>query len=462
MKIQMPEDVKYILEKLNNAGYEAYAVGGCVRDSILGRTPDDWDITTSAKPEETKALFTRTIDTGIQHGTVTVMQNHVGYEVTTYRIDGEYEDSRHPKEVIFTSDLLEDLKRRDFTINAMAYNHLEDKEENISDLSAKERESKEKNGGLVDAFGGIQDIENKMIRCVGNPIHRFEEDALRMMRAVRFSAQLGYEIEEETRNAIQTLSANLANISAERIQVELVKLLISNHPDYLRTAYETGMTKVFLPEFDKAMETAQNNPHHKYTVGEHMLHALEYVRNDKVLRLTMALHDIAKPEMLQTDEDGVDHFHGHCEKGEEMARKILRRLRFDNDTTGKVCKLVKYHDQKLSLKPEKLRKFIVKIGPDLFPLLLEVKEADMLAQSDYKREEKQKELEDVRKVYKQILEAKDCLSLKDLAVSGKDLIEQGMKPGKELGETLQKLFDYVLEAPEKNTREDLLLYYKKG
>ena len=442
MKILMPEDVKYILEKLNNAGYEAYAVGGCVRDSILGRIPDDWDITTSAKPEETKALFPRTIDTGIQHGTVTVMCNHVGYEVTTYRIDGEYEDSRHPKEVIFTSDLLEDLKRRDFTINAMAYNHL--------------------SGGLVDAFGGIQDIENGIIRCVGNPIHRFEEDALRMMRAVRFSAQLGYEIEEETRNAIQTLSANLANISAERIQVELVKLLFSNHPDYLRTAYETGMTKVFLPEFDKAMETGQNNPHHKYTVGEHMLHALEYVRKDKVLRLTMVLHDIAKPETLQTDEDGIDHFHGHCEKGEEMARKILRRLRFDNDTIGKVCKLVKYHDQKLSLKPEKLRKSIVKIGPDLFPLLLEVKEADMLAQSDYKREEKQKELEDVRKVYRQILVAKDCLSLKDLAVTGKDLIEQGMKPGKELGETLQKLFDYVLEAPEKNTKEDLLLYYKKG
>ena len=434
----MPEDVKYILEKLNSAGYEAYAVGGCVRDSILGRIPDDWDITTSAKPEETKALFPRTIDTGIQHGTVTVMCNHVGYEVTTYRIDGEYEDSRHPKEVIFTSDLLEDLKRRDFTINAMAYNHL--------------------SGGLVDAFGGIQDIENNIIRCVGNPIHRFEEDALRMMRAVRFSAQLGYEIEEETKNAIKMLSGNLANISAERIQVELVKLLVSNHPDYLRTAYETGMTKVFFPEFDKAMETGQNNPHHMYTVGEHMLHTLEHVRNDKVLRLTMILHDIAKPNTLQTDEDGIDHFYGHCDVGEEMARKILRRLRFDNDTIGKVCKLVKFHDQKLSLKPEKLRKSIVKIGPDLFTLLLEVKEADMLAQSTYKREEKQKELEDVRRIYQQILDARDCLTLKDLAVTGRDLIEQGMKPGKELGETLQKLFEQVLEHPEKNNKDDLLSF----
>ena len=454
MRIQVPEDVKYILEKLNNAGYEAYAVGGCVRDSILGRTPDDWDITTSAKPEETKALFPKTIDTGIQHGTVTVMKNHVGYEVTTYRIDGEYEDSRHPKEVIFTSDLLEDLKRRDFTINAMAYNHLventsEDKFENIKGKSKS---------GLVDAFGGIEDIENKIIRCVGNPIHRFEEDALRMMRAVRFSAQLGYKIEEETGNAIRVLAGNLANISAERIQVELVKLLVSDHPDYLRTAYETGMTKVFFPEFDKMMETKQNNPHHIYSVGEHTLHSLNYVRNDKVLRLSMLLHDVAKPEKIQKDEEGIDHFYGHPELGEEMARKILRRLRFDNDTIGKVCKLVKFHDQKLSLKPTKLRKAIVKIGPELFPLLLEVKEADMMAQSDYKRDEKERELEEIRKVYTKILEDKDCLCLKDLAVCGKDLIEQGMKPGKELGETLQKLFEYVLENPEKNNRENLIEY----
>ena len=444
----MPEDVKYILEKLNSAGYEAYAVGGCVRDSILGRIPDDWDITTSAKPEETKALFPRTIDTGIQHGTVTVMCNHVGYEVTTYRIDGEYEDSRHPKEVIFTSDLLEDLKRRDFTINAMAYNHLENQE--------SENEQRDKNGGLVDAFGGIEDIENKIIRCVGNPIHRFEEDALRMMRAVRFSAQLGYEIEEETKNAIRVLAPNLANISAERIQVELVKLLVSNHPDYLRTAYETGMTKVFFPEFDKAMETKQNNPHHIYTVGEHMLQSLKYVRNDKVLRLAMLLHDIAKPDSLQTGEDGIDHFYGHPDKSEEMAKQILKRLRFDNDTMGKVCKLVKFHDRKLSLKPEKLRKAIVEIGVELFPLLLEVKEADMMAQSAYKREEKKKELEDVREVYRTILEAGDCLSLKDLAVTGRDLIAAGMKPGKGLGETLQKLFDYVLEHPERNSKDDLL------
>ena len=453
MKIKMPEDVKYILEKLNNAGYEAYAVGGCVRDSILGRIPDDWDITTSAKPEEIKKIFTKTIDTGIQHGTVTVMRNHVGYEVTTYRIDGEYEDSRHPKEVTYTSDLLEDLRRRDFTINAMAYNHLEAEKSDINPPTDRTH-----NQGLVDAFGGIQDIESKMIRCVGNPIHRFEEDALRMMRAVRFSAQLGYIIEEETKKAIQVLAVNLKKISAERIQVELLKLLVSDHPDYLRVAYESGMTKIFFPEFDKAMETKQNNPHHIYSVGEHILHSLQYVRKNKILRLTMLLHDIGKPHTIKKDEEGIDHFYGHCDVGEDMSREILRRLRFDNATINNVCKLVKYHDLKLSLKPEKLRKSIVKIGPELFPFLLEVKEADILAQSNYKRGEKQEEIQKIKEVYQKILEANDCLSMKELAISGRDLIERGMKPGKEMGDILQKLFEYVLENPERNRKEDLLNY----
>ena len=457
MKIQMPENVKYILEKLNSAGYEAYAVGGCVRDSILNRNPDDWDITTSAKPEEIKALFPKTIDTGIQHGTVTVMRNHVGYEVTTYRIDGEYEDSRHPKEVTFTSDLLEDLKRRDFTINAMAYNHLNE-EKDFAEL--KEAETY-KMPGLVDAFGGIEDIQNKIIRCVGNPIHRFEEDALRMMRAVRFSAQLGYEIEEGTQNAIKKLSGNLIKISVERIQVELVKLLVSDNPMYLKKAYELGMTKIFLPEFDLTMETKQNNPHHKYSVGEHILHSMEYVENDKILRLAMLLHDIGKPSVMVEDEEGINHFYGHCDEGEDMAYDILRRLRFDNDTIEKVCKLVKYHDWQLSQKAGNLRKQIVKIGLEIFPLLLKVKEADVMSQSDYLREEKLQQIEEARKMYEKIMEEKDCMTLKDMAVTGRDLINAGMKPGKEMGEMLQKIFEYVLENPEKNTKEELLDYYKK-
>lgn len=435
MRIDLPQEVEEIIEVLENAGFEAYAVGGCIRDSILERVPDDWDITTSAKPLEIKVLFPRTIDTGIAHGTVTVMKEKKGYEVTTYRIDGEYEDGRHPKEVTFTSDLLEDLRRRDFTINAMAYNHRE---------------------GLVDAFGGRKDIEKKIIRCVGEPVCRFEEDALRMMRAVRFAAQLGYEIEEDTKKAIQQLAQNLEKISAERIQVELVKLLVSDHPMELKTAYELGMTAVFFPEFNRAMETGQKNPHHKYSVGLHMLHSLEKVEKDKVLRLAMLLHDIAKPVCLTTDEQGVDHFHGHQEMGEKMAKEILRRLRFDNDTIHKVGKLVRCHDDSLSFRPEKLRTYIAKFSPELFPLLLEVKQADMEAQSDYKIEEKRENLKKIREIYKIIQEEGNCLSLKQLAVTGKDLIEEGMKPGKELGEMLEALLSHVLKYPEENTKECLL------
>ena len=247
MKLNIPSGAEIILNTLEQHGYEAYVVGGCVRDSILGRCPDDWDITTSASPEQVKALFRRTVDTGLQHGTVTVLIEKEGFEVTTYRVDGDYEDGRHPKEVRFTSNLKEDLKRRDFTINAMAYH--------------PER-------GLVDLFGGVNDMEKKVIRCVGDPMERFQEDALRILRAVRFSAQLGFTIEASTKEAIGALAPNLKLVSAERIQVELVKLLVSPNPDYLRAAYETGVTAEFLPEFDVCMKTDQNTPHHCYTVGD--------------------------------------------------------------------------------------------------------------------------------------------------------------------------------------------------
>lgn len=440
MKITMPSDVTYIIEVLEQAGYEAYAVGGCVRDSILNRKPDDWDITTSAKPEKIKELFPRTIDTGIAHGTVTVMKNHVGYEVTTYRIDGEYEDGRHPKEVTFTSDLLEDLKRRDFTINAMAYND---------------------RVGLIDAFGGREDIGEKKIRCVGEAECRFSEDALRMMRAVRFAAQLGYTIEEKTKAAIKRLAKHLEKISAERIQVELVKLLTSKHPQQFRECYELGLTAVFFPEFDKAMETKQNNPHHRYTVGEHILHSLCHVKEDKILRLSLLLHDIAKPVSLTVDENGVDHFYDHHKKGERMAEEILRRLRFDNDTISQVSKLVYCHDDEISLKPSKLRKYISSMGPELFEKLLQIKAADAAAQSDYKREEKRRHLELLWQEYEKIMEEKDCLSLKQLAVTGRDLMAAGRPPGKGLGEDLQYLLNHVLEEPRDNRKEVLLEIVKK-
>jgi len=433
--VNLPENVREIITTLESAGYEAYAVGGCVRDTLLNKEPDDWDITTSATPEQAKELFARTIDTGIQHGTITVLIGKETYEVTTYRIDGEYEDSRHPKEVIFTSNLLEDLKRRDFTINAMAYND---------------------RSGIVDAFGGMQDLENKIIRCVGNPIERFSEDALRMMRAVRFSGQLGYEIESETAEAVKELAPTLSKISAERICTELVKLMVSDHPEYFLKAYELGMTKVFMPEFDAAMETVQNNPHHCYNVGEHILHSLIHVRKDKVLRLTMLFHDLGKALTRTTDEKGIDHFYGHVDESARIADDIMKRLRFDNDTRHKVVKLVKYHDLDMALTPKGVRKAIVKVSEELFPLLLEVQRGDFMAQSMYKREEKEAELKEIERIYARILEEKNCVSLKTLAVTGSDLIAAGMKPGKEIGEVLQKLLEEVLEDPSLNTKEILL------
>lgn len=435
MELKIPEKAEIILHTLEEAGYEAYVVGGCVRDSILGRSPDDWDITTSAKPEEVKALFRRTVDTGLIHGTVTVMLDKEGFEVTTYRVDGEYEDGRHPKEVSFTASLEEDLKRRDFTMNAMAYNPKR---------------------GLVDLFGGVQDMENRIVRCVGNPMERFTEDALRILRAVRFSAQLGFSIEGETLKAISALAPNLKYVSAERIQVELLKLLVSPHPDYLRTAYEAGITKEILPEFDRCMETEQNTPHHCYTVGEHTLQSLLNIRADKVLRFTMLLHDFGKPSVKRTDENGRDHFKTHGPEGEKMAVSILRRLKMDNDTIRKVRSLIKWHDFRPKGDAVSVRKAISMIGEELFPLYLEVQRADILAQSLYKREEKLKRLSSVKALYKEIMDRGECISLKTMALTGRDLIDAGYAPGKELGEILERLLAHVLENPEDNKKEILL------
>ena len=435
MKMILPEKVTFIIETLMEHGFEAYAVGGCVRDTLLARTPMDWDITTSAKPEQVKALFCHTIDTGIQHGTVTVMLEHEGFEVTTYRIDGEYEDARHPKEVQFTSNLLEDLKRRDFTINAMAYN---------------ERD------GLVDAFDGTGDLERGRIRCVGVAEERFSEDALRMLRAVRFAAQLGFEIEPETKDAIVKLAGNIQKVSAERIQVEMVKLLTSAHPERILTAYETGLTRIFLPEFDAMMKLEQHNPHHCYTVGMHTVEALKQIKPDKAERLTILLHDIAKPACHTVDNNGTDHFYGHPQEGSKMARVILRRLKFDNDTTDRVCRLIACHDDNPPLEERAIRRAIHRNGEEQYPALFDVKRADILAQSEYKQEEKLSYVEQYQKLYEEIMEKKQCLSIKQLAVTGRDLIADGMKPGKEIGEMLNTLLEYVLEYPEANTKETLI------
>ena len=442
MVINLPEKVKYIIDSITEAGFEAYAVGGCIRDSILGREPSDWDITTSARPEQVKALFSRTVDTGIAHGTVTVMLDREGYEVTTYRIDGEYEDHRHPKEVVFTSRLVEDLRRRDFTINAMAYNET---------------------SGLVDAFDGMGDIRRGVIRCVGRAGERFTEDALRILRALRFSAQLGYTVEEGTRQAIRELAPSLAAISAERIAVELVKLLVSPHPDYLRQAYDMGVTAVILPELDRCMETPQNHPHHCYTVGEHILHSLWGVPAVKDMRLAMLLHDIGKPRTLETDSQGITHFHGHPAVSARMAEEILRRLKLDNDTIITVRRLVEFHDYGNNVPPTPaiVRRAMNRIGEDIFAKLLIIKRADIMAESEYRRREKLELVDAWDREYRGIVARGQCISLKNLAVSGKDLIAAGVKPGPELGAILQQMLDHVLEVPEDNTREKLLTIFLK-
>lgn len=464
MKIDLPLNVDYIINELMNNGYEAYAVGGCIRDSILGKEPEDWDITTSANPLEVKKIFRRTVDTGIQHGTVTVLLEREGYEVTTYRIDGEYEDNRRPKSVEFTVDLVEDLKRRDFTINAMAYNRQE---------------------GLVDVFGGLKDLKEGIIRCVGSAAERFEEDALRILRAIRFSAQLGFEIEEETLKAVVEKAKNLEAISAERIRVELNKLLLSPHPEKLVDTYKAGITKVVLPEFDSMMVTDQKNPHHIYNVGLHTVKAVELAGSDwisfleetipvhrvpelsilksntfsqkeiTVLRWTMLLHDVEKPNCRTASAEG-DHFYGHPEKSAETARNILRRLKFDNETIDLVYRLIKWHDYRFVLTPQGMRRAVNKIGIDIMDLLMEVKSADTLAQNPVTWEEKLKNLIQAKQLFQDIKARKECINLKMLEVNGKDLIAIGLKPGRSMGEILEWLLGQVLENPQLNEKQTLL------
>ena len=435
MRMEIPAHVAFIIDTLEKAGFEAYAVGGCVRDTILGREPGDWDVTTSARPGQVKRLFRRTADTGIKHGTVTVLLGGDGYEVTTYRIDREYEDARHPKEVAFTASLTEDLKRRDFTINAMAY-------------SPK--------AGIIDEFEGMEDLKRGIIRAVGNAKERFTEDALRMLRAVRFSAQLGFAVEGETAAAVREMAGRLSLISKERIQAELDKLLLSGHPEYIRRAYELGITAVILPEFDRIMEAPQRNRYHDLSVGEHTLKTLQHVRADHLLRWTMLLHDFGKPKASLTDPDGTIHFHGHAKISAELAKGILKGLKFDNATLEAVTKLVYYHDFPFPVSKAGVRKALNCLGEELFPLLLEVCEADSRGKNRYAQETYLPKLLAIREHYREVREAGDCVSLKDLAINGRDLIAAGMKPGKELGDALERCLEEVLGDPEKNTREYLL------
>ena len=382
-----------IINILDRAGYPAYAVGGCVRDTILGREPNDWDITTSARPEEVKKCFRRTVDTGIAHGTVTVMIRRKGYEVTTFRIDGQYGDARHPDSVVFTSDLREDLLRRDFTINAMAYNHRD---------------------GLQDPFDGQGDLQRKVVRAVGVPVERFTEDALRVMRCVRFAAQLGFSIDHTTYEAAKKLSVNLGKISAERIREELLKVLVSEHPDYTGKLWEIGAMPFILPAYERFCEEAER--------------AMLLVPADKVLRLTAFLY----------------------KGGASEAAQFFDRLKFDNDTRNRVLHLIRYADAALEPEPRALRQFLSEFGKEdvdrLLIFLERVRGEDLSA---------------VRAELQGIEARGECTSLKELRLTGNDLMEAGMKPGREMGALLRDLLQAVIDDPSLNTREQLMNIARK-
>ena len=437
-RIELPEKVSQILRILSRAGYEAYAVGGCVRDSLLGRIPGDWDITTSALPQQVKALFRRTIDTGIQHGTVTVMLGGEGFEVTTYRLDGDYSDGRHPDSVVFTPSLEEDLKRRDFTINAMAYNP---------------------KAGLVDLFGGLEDLRAGLIRAVGDSYERFDEDALRILRAARFSAQLGFRIEEQCFAALRQFAPRLALVSRERIQVELVKLLMSPHPDYFRLLYESGITAEIFPRFDEMMALPQHSPYHCGSVGEHTLAVLAETPADRVLRLAALLHDTGKTVTHRADADGTDHFPGHAAEGAAFAEQFLKELRFDTDTLTRVTRLIRVHDDYFDPTEANIRRAMNRMGEDTFEAFVQFILYDNKAKSSAAQEAFLPQYGRLLENCRLVREKKNCVSLKTLAVSGSDLIAAGMKPGKALGDTLQAMLNDVLETPAHNERDYLLQKY---
>lgn len=409
IKITLPKYVGFIIDKLYEKGYEAFAVGGCVRDAVMGRTPHDWDITTNALPDVVKETFNKTIDTGIKHGTVTVMIQRVGYEVTTYRIDGEYTDGRHPKEVIYTTDLSEDLKRRDFTINAMAYNY---------------------RTGIIDEFNGVRDIENKIIRCVGKPADRFREDALRMLRAIRFSAQLDFSIDKATYEAIELLADNLSLISKERIQAELTKTITSENPDRI---IHICKLKLYPYIFSEGSLLSQGDT----VVYEKVSNIMKYLPKNSYLRYAGLL----------TYEKDVE--------------KILRFLKLDNKTIKIVSKLVYNKDLKLSADKISLRRVIVVVGKDIFydyylayieALIKAGCEVIDISISEYKS---------IYEICQEIYNDKDCLSLSEMAITGRDLKEFGLPDGKQIGDILKILFDRVIEDPKLNHREILMSMAEK-
>lgn len=441
IKINMPLGAKFIIDMLINNGYNAYIVGGCVRDSLLNKAPSDWDITTNCLPKDIMNIFSSTnniIPTGLKHGTLTIIgKDDLPYEITTYRLDGKYSDNRHPDKVKFTSNLKEDLSRRDFTINALAYNDEE---------------------GLIDYFNGISDLNNKIIRCVGNATNRFKEDALRMLRAIRFQAQLDFKIDADIYEALPKLSSNIKNISIERIREEFNKILLNN-PFVISDLEHFNLLKHFIPEYELCKNTEQNNPYHIYNVADHTLCSACNIDKNLQLRLTMFLHDIGKPQCKTTDEFGVDHFYKHAEVSCKMAEIILKRMKYDNKTIEKVLILIKYHD--LGIKSQnQMRRLLNKIGEDNLRELLKVQNADAKAKNLNFYDEKHNQLTIISHNIDNIIAENQCFSIKNLQVNGKDLIEIGISQGKQIGTILNELLEIVLDNPELNEKEKLLKLVK--
>lgn len=435
MTMDMPKNVDIAINLLQSAGFEAYAVGGCVRDSLLGKTPNDWDITTSAKPEDMKSVFAdfHCIDTGIKHGTVTVVIDGEPLEITTFRLDGEYEDNRHPKSVTFTSNLGADLGRRDFTVNAMAYSKMT---------------------GTVDLFGGQNDLKNGIIRCVGDPNRRFNEDALRILRALRFASALDFEIEEKTAQSLLKNRALLGNISEERIAKELLKLVCGKGAKRILTDFAPVLFEI-LPELQPMYKNSHDNPHHCYDIYEHTLIAVESIDPEPTLRFAMLLHDCGKPAVKKFDENGVAHFYGHQRISAEISAQILARLKVSNKFRDEILFLVSNHDRwELYENTEKMPRYLSKFGLDGVLNLLKVMRADVLAQSP-KYRYRLDQIADAEETAKNLAAQKPCLSLSELQINGRTLMDIGIPQGRKLGAVLAQLLDEVIDGVTKNTQEAL-------
>lgn len=443
LKIEIPSGANEIIHTLQNNGYEAFLVGGCVRDSILNRPIHDYDITTSATPDEMMEVFKdkRIIETGLQHGTITILIDGEAYECTTYRIDGNYSDSRRPDSVTFTQSLEEDLKRRDFTINAMAYND---------------------EVGLVDPFNGMEDIKYHKIRCVGRAKDRFSEDALRILRAIRFASQLGFVLEPDTDWNISKMYKNLENISIERINSEFCKIAVSSDFCVQMVLYHEVFS-LFIPEIKSMIKFPQNNPYHVYDVWNHTVHAIEYCESDDlVTRLAVFFHDIGKPHCYQDSEDGIRHFKGHGRVSADMTDEIMKRLRFDNDTREKVIELVYYHDATFEVGKKYVKRWLNKIGEEQFRRLLNVRRADIKAQADMNRGTRLQKIDNIGYILEEVLQDDECFSLKDLAVNGEDVMDTMLiKSGKEVGYWLNEILTRVIDGRLKNDRENLI-YWMTG